>query len=174
MQTIPRHRSCPGAMYQSMGFVRDDPLGSNIRMCGRSPPQARRTALSGSPSIVEPRTVTTGRCFTRRRPPPEGKSSSRTPMTAAKDNETLDHLLSVVNDELNVRDSLSNCKAARWSLPRSRGLTSSHQFATVRIRHHHSRAFPISCALRTQRAIDDRRSPGLCPGSRHHRGYRRN
>ena len=25
-------------------------------------------------------------------------------MTAAKDNETLDHLLSVVNDELNVRD----------------------------------------------------------------------
>ena len=85
-------------------FIRYHTCSRKFSASDRSSRKTRRTALSGSPSIVEPRTITTGCSFTRRGPPPKGKSSSRTPPTAAKDNETLDHLLSVVNDKRNVSD----------------------------------------------------------------------
>src|SRR5215471_1021762 len=57
----------------------------------------------GGPSIVRPSVRLTPCRRTRRRGPRERRgSSSRMPATAAKDNETLDHLLSVVNDPRNV------------------------------------------------------------------------
>jgi hypothetical protein len=162
-------------------------------------------------------------------------------MTAAKDNETLDHLLSVVNDQRNVRDLNRIAKLQDGRAPRLRPvdcehrrfrgskhlrrmrfqhsrpispsahadvrssaasivqtnqhdpptqpaagsspvavasiqpqLTSWRQFATVRIRHHHSRALPTWCARRMQRAINARRSLRPCPRSIHRRGHRRN
>src|SRR5262245_56788352 len=75
-------------------------------------PYASRYAVAGKgegppsrcgPSIVRPLVRLTPCRRTRRRGPRERQgSSSRMPRTSAKDNETLDHLLSVVSDSRNV------------------------------------------------------------------------
>lgn len=90
----------------------------------------RRAALSRRPFHCQTVVRLTPCRRTRRRGPRERRgSSSRMPATAAKDNETLDHLLSVVSDLRNVGCAHRFWKVqfeAHWGLalarPRRNGL----------------------------------------------------
>jgi hypothetical protein len=66
----------------------------------------RRAALAGSPSIVEPRSGEPdpkARKLTRNKTPAGNESRSARLAPAVDDNETLDHLLSVVTDKTEAR-----------------------------------------------------------------------
>jgi len=68
---------------------------------------------------------------TRREPHLRRGSSSWMPATAAIDNETLDHLLSVVDDATNLGGAVRFAKAGLWSVS---DRTSSPALRTIRLR----------------------------------------
>jgi len=76
------------------------------------PPEWRRATREGGPSIVEP---WSGPSYVEVTPSvkriPRARRGSRVPATAAIDNETLDHLLSVVDDQRNV-----GCRVRFWKI----------------------------------------------------------
>jgi hypothetical protein len=79
------------------------PVCHGLRPCASiGARKARRAALAGSPSIAEPRPGEPDlkvRKLTRNRNPSKKRSRSARSAPAVDDNETLDHLLSVVTDK---------------------------------------------------------------------------